>query len=729
MSCRASNPISPAPRIHLVRLENMHHLRRWVGAVALFAASTAMADDATVGNSEEGFARRAEDERVRPGLPLPRIQEELVIRATSLDPRVDVRPAGVYRQSLFARDDQLLDTLQAGIDLGQHEGGGKSLEVRRFGFNLDHGGVSGGLRVVVNNVAQNQATQGHGQGYLGELKQVIPELIEDVEILNGPFSAQQGDFSGLGVVHVHYRESLPETLAVRAQAGNFGSRRGFIGWSPRLGPGAEAFVAAEATITDGPFQAPLRYRRHNFAANYSRRFGNDTRVGLRLTAGDNEFHSSGQIPLDEVEAGRLDRFAAADPDSGGSARSGTVALYYRRDLAGGGVFQVDAFGSRSRLDLFSNFTFFLQDPLRGDEIQQHDSRLQEGMDVRWTRPHRIFDREGVIAAGGNVGAGQIRVGLSPSVSRRAVGISTLAHVGLTNAAAYVQETVSLRPELVLEAGLRYDAFGFDVDDLVAPSQSGRETAGRLQPKISLALTPFRSSSLALHLNYGRGIASQDARGVVRSPSGPKLATTDFWQAGLATAAGPHVSVVADAFLIDRSAEQVYVPDDGSLELAGPSRAYGYEFKSVLRLGRAVSVSGSLTRVMNAFFRGRGPRAYVSGAPHTVANAVLVLEDWHGMSASLRCRHASGYRLDDTDATLRASGRGVADLSITRTLGSRMAVHLAVDNLTDARYYETQNLFESRLRPEDPAVSRIHGTPGYPRTITVGLTVRFGRHAN
>ncbi|MEJ7713569.1 MAG: TonB-dependent receptor plug domain-containing protein [Pyrinomonadaceae bacterium] len=109
-------------------------------------------------------------------------------------------------------DDQILFTLNAGINAGQHEGGGKSLEVRRFGFNLDHGGLNGGLKILVDDVQQNQRTQGHGQGYLGQLKSLSPELVEGVDIINGPFSAQYGDFSGLGVVHIRQRESLPNPL-------------------------------------------------------------------------------------------------------------------------------------------------------------------------------------------------------------------------------------------------------------------------------------------------------------------------------------------------------------------------------------------------------------------------------------------------------------------------------------------------------------------------------------
>jgi TonB-dependent Receptor Plug Domain len=129
---------------------------------------------------------------------IPPVHESLVISATALNPTIDQRNDNVYKSTLFSRDDQIFDTLAAGINAGQHEGGGKSLEIRRFGFNLDHGGVNGGLKVLVDDVQQNQPTQGHGQGYLGALKTLTPELVDDVDILNGPFSAEYGDFSGLG---------------------------------------------------------------------------------------------------------------------------------------------------------------------------------------------------------------------------------------------------------------------------------------------------------------------------------------------------------------------------------------------------------------------------------------------------------------------------------------------------------------------------------------------------
>lgn len=123
-----------------------------------------------------------ENLKIKVELIVPTIHESVVITATSLDPTIDRRNDTIYRNSLFGRDDQLLQTLNAGINVGQHEGGGKSLEIRRFGFNLDHGGVNGGLKVLVDDVQQNQATQGHGQGYLGQLKSLTPELLQAVDI-------------------------------------------------------------------------------------------------------------------------------------------------------------------------------------------------------------------------------------------------------------------------------------------------------------------------------------------------------------------------------------------------------------------------------------------------------------------------------------------------------------------------------------------------------------------
>ncbi len=285
----------------------------------------------------------SEDLSVQVEYLVAQIHESVVIVSDSLDPAVERRNDTIYKGTLFSRDDQLLQTLAAGIDAGQHEGGGKSLEVRRFGFNLDHGGVNGGLKILVDDVQQNQGTQGHGQGYLGQLKSLTPELVQDVDIINGPFNAQYGDFSGLGVVHIRLKESLPDQLTVRLQGGSFNTERVFVAYSPHL-KHVNSFIAYEGTHTDGPFQNRLRYRRDNVTGNYTRTLAAKQSVGFKFNFGRNDFFSSGQIPLDEVAAGRVDRFGFVDPADGGRVRTGITSAYYRKEWAGGRVLKVDGFG-------------------------------------------------------------------------------------------------------------------------------------------------------------------------------------------------------------------------------------------------------------------------------------------------------------------------------------------------------------------------------------------------
>lgn len=388
------------------------------------------------------------------------------------------------------------------------------------------------------------------------------------------------------------------------------------------------------------------------------------------------------------------------------------------------MFKLDGSVSRSLFDLFSNFTFFLNDEVNGDEVQQHDSRLQEAANAQYLRPFKLFGQQALFIAGGNFLASQINVGLYQSVARNPIAVTTQSFADITNAAGYVQQGIDfLNGRLRVDGGLRYDYFRFSVDDRVTPELSGTEGAFRFQPKLNLAYTPSDNIPATIYLNYGRGISSQDARGIVRDSSGPKISTTDFYQAGTAYN-HQRFSLSADLFLIDRSNEQVYIPDDGSIEFAGPSRAYGFEVKNSIRLTRFLAFDGGITRVMNAFYRGTLPRIYVDSAPHTVANGGLTLSNWRGFTGSLRYRYISNYRLDGEDASIRASGFDVLDFSMSKRLRRWVDFNLSADNLTNKRYFETQNYFESRLRPGDPIVARIHATPGYPFGLTIGFTFHF-----
>lgn len=652
------------------------------------------------------------------------VHQSLVISAEAPDPAVEDKDGTVFNKTLFGRDDQIFNLLNAGINAGQHEGGGKSVEIRRFGFNLDHGGVSGGLKVLVDDVQQNQGSQGHGQGYLGQLKSLSPELVQEVQIVNGPFRAEYGDFSGLGVVHIRTRESMPNRYTFGIQGGSFNSERVFAAFSPETEK-SQALLAYEGSHTDGPFLSPLHYLRNNLTGSVTRRLNSNRQIGFKFNFGTNRFDSSGQIPLDLVSEGQLDRFGYIDPSNGGKARSGVGAVYLRQEFDSGDMLKIDGFLSRSLFDLWSNFTFYLNNPIRGDEIQQHDSRLQQGVNAQYLHLHRLLGQQAMLTVGGNFHDNQINVGTYNTDNRVIFEISSSDHVHVTNGAFYAQEGVTFwNDRLHAEAGIRLDAFRFQATSLVNPDQHGVQTVFTPQPKANLAYTPTQKVPLTLYFNYGRGISSQDARGIVLYPESPKISTTDFYQWGAAYHRGKF-SATADWFLIDRSNEQVYIPDDGSIEFKGPTRSYGWEAKTAIHITRTVVFNGGVTAVSNAYYRDTFPRIYVDSAPHVVGNAGLSLSSWRGFSGSLRYRYGSHYRLTGEGPLILASGFGVVDFSMSKMLRRGVELNLSVDNLTNKQFYETQNYFESRVTPASEAVSRIHATPGYPIAVTAGLRFYLG----
>jgi outer membrane receptor for monomeric catechols len=127
----------------------------------------------------------------------------------------------------------------------------------------------------------------------------------------------------------------------------------------------------------------------------------------------------------------------------------------------------------------------------------------------------------------------------------------------------------------------------------------------------------------------------DARGVIQRADQPRIATTDFYQVGTSSNWRPG-SVSTDVFLIDHSNEQVYIPDDGSFEFKGPSRAYGYEAKASFNLTHHVFLNGGMTKIANAFYRRGDHRVYVDSAPHFVANAALTLSEWRVGAGPSEC---------------------------------------------------------------------------------------------
>ncbi|MBX7218948.1 MAG: TonB-dependent receptor [Blastocatellia bacterium] len=644
------------------------------------------------------------------------VHDTIVIRGDTTEPTINRQDDTLYKQGFAARDDQLFFQFGSGINAGQHEGGGKSLEIRRFGFNLDHGGVGPGLLVRVDNFDQNQATQGHGQGYLGQLKSLSSELVESVQVLNGPFSAQYGNFSGLGVVQVSLKESLADTAFIRLQGGSFNTKRGFFAVSPKNG-----FLAYELARTDTPFHKP--YERDNLTGSYKFDFQNNKSLAFKFNVGRNDFFSAGQIPTDLIASRQIARFGAIDGTEGGRVRTFNGSALFKKEFQDGASLKFDGLVARSLFDLYNNFTFFLENEQLGDQFNQHDSRLQQSANLQYLKPYKIGSHDALLTTGGGFLANQIFVTLNKSFKRDPYLNVTNVRAKIATFSEYVQNHFHFG-RVHLDAGLRLDTFYFGVNDRNEPQFNSSTTATKAQPKFAIEYHPVERIPLGLYFNYGRGVTSQDARGVAQRPEGPKVATTDFYQTGFAYNK-ERFGLSATAFLIDQSQTQVYITDDNTIEFQGPSRSYGYEIKGSARLNRFLSFNASGTKVSNAFFKGTAPREYLSNAPSFTFNSNLILSGLGGFSGVVSYRHSNSYILDSVKTVVRASGLDVVDFKLAHKLSNRLELSMNIDNLLNKKFYEVQNFGESRVRSGAAAVERIHGTPGYPVAVTFGVTFRFG----
>ena len=158
----------------------------------------------------------------------------------------------------------------------------------------------------------------------------------------------------------------------------------------------------EGSLTDGSFENPLRYSRDNLTANLTRRVSAATTYGFRFNGASNDFYSSGQLPLDMVVAGQLDRFGYIDPTDGGHVRTGTLGAYFCHEGAHGeGTWRLDAFAARSLFDLYLNFTFFLNNPVSGDGSNSTIYGCKKAPNYNMSGRKTLSAAQGLLTMGGN----------------------------------------------------------------------------------------------------------------------------------------------------------------------------------------------------------------------------------------------------------------------------------------------------------------------------------------
>jgi len=636
----------------------------------------------------------------------------------------DAGQLDVSRRELLLRPNrrpgQLLDAAP-GLVVVQHAGGGKADQYFLRGFDADHGTD---VALFLNGVPLNQPSHGHGQGY-ADFNFVIPELIASLSVHKGPNSPRFGDFATAGALEVSYVEHLPENL-VSGEWGQFGQRRLVAAVSPHVGSNWAPLLAVELASSAGPFRVSEDLEKLNFVAGLSRRLGEHGSIDGRLMAYGSSWNGSGQIPLRAVcgegEPGLpapeswgqpcLDRFGSVDPSEGGRTSRESAELGFETHEHGITV-QARLFAVRYRFDLFSNFTFFANDPHRGDGIEQTDDRAMVGGVARLEHRHRLGAALLTSSFGLDARSDDIDNALYHQQSRNRLDTRNAAHIAETSTAAFVEERAHLTSWLATSAALRVERFQAQVEGRAATQKSGSAHALLPLPKFGLEIQPSRE--LRLFGSYGRGFHSNDARSAVGG-RGTLLVPALGYEAGVKWKPLPGVELQGGAFLLDLKSELVWSGDEGTTEASPASRRMGVELggRARLRGWLFADVEATLTR---ARFMTPGPADHVPLAPTATISAGLALRPRFGdyqPFGSYRVR-AMADRPANEDATLTAPGYVVQDLSS----GIRYRdIEAAVDvlNVFDVAWRPVNFATTSRLAYEPAPVTGLHFVPGWPRTI-------------
>ena len=389
-----------------------------------------------------------------------------------------------------------------GMIVTQHSGAGKANQYFLRGFNLDHGTD---FATYLAGMPVNLRTHAHGQGYM-DLNFMIPELVSRVDYYKGPYYAQQGDFATAGSANIHYAESLPNTLA-ELGIGTEKYGRALLVGSPEFGPG-RAVYGFELYHDNGPWEHPDNYRKLNGVLRYTQKAA-DSQWGVTAMGYSGKWNSTDQIAQRAVNEGLIDRLGAIDPSDGGRTYRYSLSGDYQKQLAGGQL-QTTACAIRYYLKLYSNFTYYLDDPVNGDQFNQYDNRKILGWNGSWTRPDKFFGLDMRNTLGWDLRQDRLDpVAIYNTVQRQRVSTKREDRVRETGYALYAENQTQWTDWLRTVAGIRADRYDFEVDSDIAEN-SGSRSAGIGSPKLSVIFGPWQKTEY--FVNFGEGFHSNDGRG-------------------------------------------------------------------------------------------------------------------------------------------------------------------------------------------------------------------------
>jgi len=610
-----------------------------------------------------------------------------------------------------------------GMIVTQHSGSGKANQYFLRGFNLDHGTD---FSVNVDGMPVNMRTHGHGQGY-ADVNFIIPELVERIDYTKGPYFAEQGDFSSAGSAHFRLSRALERSLG-SVTLGTDDYLRALWASSPTVGAG-NLLYAVEWTGYDGPWVNPENLRKINGALRYSQSQG-DTKVSFTGLFYQADWDATDQIPKRAVDSGQVDRFGAIDASDGGETRRFSLSAN-GQSRVGEGLLSADAYYIDYELDLWSNFTFFLDDPVNGDQFQQVDRRGLYGGNVSYNFPLSL----GSLNTNNRIGL-QLRrdriseVALNHTKARQFLSTTRSDSVTQQSIGWFADSTVQWTDWARTVIGLRGDHYRFSVRSNL-PANSGQLSDDIVSPKFTAVLGLW--SKTELFLNYGQGFHSNDARGTVISVDPADgvtpvdrvtpLVRTHGAELGLRTEWIAGVQSSLALWRLDVDSELLFIGDAGNTEASRPSRRQGIEWITNWRpldwLLLDLDVDFSKSK-----FRDQDPAGnHIPGSVERAIQVGLYVNDLGPWNGALLVRHFGPRPLIE-DNSVRSNSTTLTNLRLGYTFAKHWNLNLDVLNLFDRKDSDIEYYYESQLAGEPGPVEDVHFHPVESRQIRLTFSGRF-----
>lgn len=605
-----------------------------------------------------------------------------------------------------------------GLIIGQHAGGGKAEQIFLRGFDVDHGTD---VALSVDGMPVNMVSHAHGQGY-SDFHFVIPETIEEINFGKGPHYANKGDFNTAGFVDFKTKDFI-ENSTVSLEYGQFNTLR-TLGLFNLLGKSVNdnAYMAIEYIATDGAFESPQNFNRINLLGKYTTYIKGNDKLSLTASHFTSRWDASGQIPQRAVNSGLITRFGAIDDTEGGNTSRTNLNVQYESFFENNAKLKTNVFYSNYEFELYSNFTFFLEDPENGDQIKQKEQRDIFGLNIDYKKSS-AFNTPNIDLNSG-FGLRHDRVNnneLSHTLNRSEVlNFIQLGDIQQTNAFAYYDLEFNYRDFKIIP-GVRLDYFNFlYTDDLATNYSVKSETKTQLSPKLKAFYN--QSNKIQWFLKTGIGFHSNDARVVVAQEGKdilPKAYGVDFgfiWK--------PFTKLVFNttAWYLFLEQEFVYVGDAGIVEPSGKSERLGLDFGLRYQFTDWLYFDTDATLTKARSVNAPKEENYIPLAPDFTITGGLAVNNLDDFSGSIRYRYVDD-RPANEDNSIVAKGYFVTDLNLNYSIDN-IVLGIIVENLFDTEWNETQFATESRLQNEIQPVEEIHFTPGTPFFIKGSVKVKF-----